>query len=287
MKNIYALALLVLSAVPTFAQDEYFELVSEDNFWQSWQSGFFVINAEQYFDGDSVIGDYTYYAFYSVLDIAPDSPALDGWLREDVDEQTIYVRSGGEDKLMYDFDVQPGDIFVVESQLCQAVMQVESLTTATVNGQEREQINFLGDDGEYWIEGIGSVYSVFHPGFIQCNLTDFQPEVKCFYTSGEWYWTNPAIEEPCEDITISVPSTEAPQPALYPNPVDREFKVVFTTPHSGSVDILTMSGEVAKTVHLADAFKHQIDVSDLPTGIYVVQITTENGEVFTSRLIKG
>ena len=41
------------------------------------------------------------------------------------------------------------------------------------------------------------------------------------------------------------------------------------------------------TSHLADAFKHQIDVSDLPTGIYVVQITTENGEVFTSRLIKG
>ena len=84
-----------------FSQD-YAPMVNEDHRWHVRQGGFIVFNSDMFLSGDTIVGEVTYKKFIAILDIAPNSPSLEALIREDVDEQKVFVYYQGEEKLLYD-----------------------------------------------------------------------------------------------------------------------------------------------------------------------------------------
>ena len=104
MKKLLFIAIVLFGGHTLFSQD-YAPMVSEDHRWHVRQGGFIIFNSDMFLSGDTLIGEVTYKKFIAILDIAPNSPSLEALIREDVDEEKVYVYYQGEDKLLYDFDM--------------------------------------------------------------------------------------------------------------------------------------------------------------------------------------
>jgi hypothetical protein len=70
---------------------------------------------------------------------------------------------------------------------------------------------------------------------------------------------------------------------IYPNPVQNELFIELENGQITHIDILDLSGKVIKSIMNNNA--KSIDVSDLTQGIYILNVSTENG-VSTNRFVK-
>ena len=73
--------------------------------------------------------------------------------------------------------------------------------------------------------------------------------------------------------------------SLAPNPADQRVSVYLQTPVAGQVRVLDLAGRVVMTqVLTSETSAPALDLSSLPTGLYVVQLE-QNGQRFTQRLL--
>ncbi len=70
---------------------------------------------------------------------------------------------------------------------------------------------------------------------------------------------------------------------LTPNPATSTFAINGLPQYSNTVDIINLSGNIV--ISLSSKHLHQIDISNLSKGVYIVQITTSN-QTFQQTLIK-
>jgi hypothetical protein len=82
------------------------------------------------------------------------------------------------------------------------------------------------------------------------------------------------------DECLSLESLEELNIAIVPNPAN-DFFTITTTAEITAIDLLELSG---RTVQRFDASAHEFDVSNLPTGVYIVRIAI-NGHYFQQRLV--
>jgi len=68
---------------------------------------------------------------------------------------------------------------------------------------------------------------------------------------------------------------------LYPNPAFNEFNIELEQEVLDQVNMYNLQGQLVKTSNIKN-----VDVSDLTTGIYLVQVVTTNGTTSTQQLIK-
>lgn len=83
---------------------------------------------------------------------------------------------------------------------------------------------------------------------------------------------------------LSVSEFDLQNIALYPNPVNDNLVVAIND--DATVEIYTILGKRMMTAQVSGQANNQLDVSALQSGMYLVKISTDNGQSITKKLIK-
>ena len=75
--------------------------------------------------------------------------------------------------------------------------------------------------------------------------------------------------------------------AIVPNPSSSTIEVIMNDANFNRVTISTIDGKIVNERNIEKTDKTLIDVSSYANGIYIVNVTSENGQVYTKKLIKN
>ncbi len=94
--------------------------------------------------------------------------------------------------------------------------------------------------------------------------------------------------ETCKNIPGAIETFQ-----VYPNPTEDQMSIEFSLKESRilSASLYQINGEEVKSIFKAQAFekgssKHEIHINDLPEGIYLLIVTSNNGDVISKRVIR-
>lgn len=74
---------------------------------------------------------------------------------------------------------------------------------------------------------------------------------------------------------------------LFPNPTSSILNIKWNSTETiASILIYDNLGRTVKEIEATENFNHQINVSELNTGLYVIQVNTINGKTFTQKIVK-
>ena len=195
-----------------------------------------------------------------------------------------------------EFFYAPGQIQSVVSEDIKAY-PVKSITRVTMSdGTKRKKYVFDPFQLESWIEGVGST-KFLNPFF---QVTDIGDKLLCFSSMGV-HLTNGDQGHNCDLTTYTCEITTPPinglnmtsstriienEPGLgaYPNPIIDKLQLT-GMPENGTAHIVNMLGiqvlEMKSTAKTED-----IDVSNLRSGIYMLQVCDAQGNCEVKKLVK-
>ena len=114
------------------------------------------------------------------------------------------------------------------------------------------------------------------------------------YSDSDCVWIDD-VNLPCvgilviEDLTdtthVGVQSHAMVRASVYPNPSNEWVNVESENPVHKIV-LLDMNGRVVKAINLSAANRYQLNMSDVPSGFYMMQITFDNKETQNLKIIK-
>jgi hypothetical protein len=254
-----------------------------------------IYSTYQYFiNGDTLIDTVLYSAIYSAEtylseDIDTANAIYLGGLREDTNKY-IYYKPGELDQVMsyqayidnstldelllYRFDLDSGEIFYL-NQYQNFPYIVEDIDSVLVDTKYRKRYILSGGNPDFdeWIEGIGSYFSLFGP---LCHNFEGYDFLLCYEDPAIFYlgeWNNMGK---CY-YTVGIPEKYNPSFDMYPNPADENIKI--TLEESADADQLVLYNSTGQIVnHLkieAINQKYEMEVSSLPSGLYVVVLFSE------------
>jgi hypothetical protein len=123
-----------------------------------------------------------------------------GYLREDVENhQLIYRDLEGEEGLIYDFEMEVGDIITIDNVYLETPnieMECVGIETIIVNGEEKIQYELHNnefDQSEIWIEGMGSNNGILSSGYYCTGITGSSSELLCYSFNDELIYSNPTF----------------------------------------------------------------------------------------------
>jgi hypothetical protein len=201
-------------------------------------------------------------------------------------KQTWFLPLGEErEHLIYDFNLSPGQTaFVSDPFGYYTEMEVINVDSIAVKDVKRLRIQLKGlDDNtitDTWVEKIGSIHGIlsscYEPSGWKNNLLCveendqqiFQNEhyTDCFYTM--------------KKLINDVKTNEQHNIVVYPNPVTNQLII---SNQSGKLEkmevkLFDTKGRLyfTKKFH---AFTNEIDVSKIPAGHYLIQITTDSWNI--------
>ena len=203
----------------------------------------------------------------------------------------VFARVEGQEYLLYDFDLELGDIYT--PQLCEMAGEIQILdgsiggyevtevSTMIINGEERRVISFdtfgSGPWNLQWIEGVGSNKGLFH-GTEVC-ATDLISRLTCFERNTVDEYMNPEFETCCvfalSDGASDIGSTNGK--VVYPNPISSSEALKWSEGfQSGHLTVFTQEG---KLMYDEEISKHStLTPSDmgLSPGLYHFQMEIGN-----------
>lgn len=264
--------LFTLASSLLFAQ--YIPALQQGNQWNVTVSGWGTYDVE-YTVGSSIqIGVNTYQEIIQTNPDVPNSTVVYGYFREDASTQRIYKYSEQGDELYYQFDVTEGETIETYCLGNPAILTVYSVSTITLNGQQRTQVDLSVDGAPVtsWIEGMGSMNGIVDPTAV--FVTDYWPFVTCFFENGTLTWDNPGDMITCGLTNDIDDNTESVQLfSAYPNPVTSLLTVQIPQAffnQNTSVEIRNVEGRLLKIENTLGRSSLQIDMSNLPSGVYAV-----------------
>jgi len=151
-------------------------------------------------------------------------------LRETSDSKVFwYDYDSGTEKLLYDFDVQQGEIVnlypVFQNQNSKPYL-VDSITMTTFAGQLRKTIYLTNEyvGNEIWYQGVGSSKGILYsaPGSVGVEFTD----LLCYYENNVMTYINPDYND-CFYIVENVSEIIKPKYnyTITPNPAKDYFVI--------------------------------------------------------------
>lgn len=317
MKNILT-ATLIFWSVSAFSQ--YIPVVNSDSHWltsfyDSNPGDFTEYGSDQevYFQNDSIINDTVYSKLWiktwrsfasgpgGNFDTTYANPEARfyGLFFEDEENQRFYTRpfgssgatSCGKDlKLVWDFGLEVGDTsthFIPEYGC--VPYKVDSIVFATdILAPRRKFFISSADDfhffetGTCFVEGIGAIESFGGGAVFGLNpsVPDYNRvySLECFLLNNENLigsncFNTTAIEEYALQSGLRVKQNHIKSSVTISIPVEGELRIY----HVSGSDI------IAKTV---DAGQVELNLSNQPSGMYVVHLNAVSGETFAAKIIK-
>jgi hypothetical protein len=200
----------------------------------------------------------------------------DFWLRKDGDIMLMYDPVEQTSNLLYDFSKQQGEEWSINlPDGCPPfVVTVDSVSTALISGVSLrvqhisfDQYNCYDFSSDIY-EGIGSSHYLFPTG----NLCDGGANgLRCFSTQDQQYIINP--NSPCLPTSIKKYLAQIDF-NIFPNPV--QDKLYFeTTNQNWNYEIINLQGQKI----MSGTYQDIIDVEQLPSGIYLLQLQ-QNDEMY-------
>jgi hypothetical protein len=273
----------------TYGQD-YFPLIEENKTWNvlavafqpPFDTSFSTITYKV--SGDTIINSESYKKIYSSNEENPANWNLWCFMREDANKK-VWSRLPGSysENQMYDFDVSVGD--TVMSGLGEIVsLKIDSISDILVNQEIRNKywlscIEFP-DYKETWIEGVGSNKGICWSGsaFIVGGWYWFL----CMSENGELIYMNPNYES-CYLIT-DINEIEKTILKVFPNPTKNTLTIEnIEHIEIESISLLNTNGQIIKQF---DSKNTQLDLSNISSGLFLLKISYNNGELIEKILIE-
>lgn len=181
------------------------------------------------------------------------------------------------DILLYDFNAQAGDSLGWKVYSAK-VIQVDSFQLT--NGEWRRKIIF--DDGEYWIEGVGSLFGLF--GSYQPPPFEGAYFLNCFRQNDELLLESlPVMGTDCDHIYTGINDlVGGPGPAVFPNPAADFVTFDLSTPGlKSTITIYNSEGEQVQRYSNFHSPQLKINVSDIGADglyFYMISVNAEKSE---------
>jgi len=248
---------------------------------------------------DTIIGSYTYKKF---KDPFPQSEYYDGnnhpqlkvCLREDVAAKKVYKFVNGADRLLYDFNLETGDV----------ISQYDNTFTATVDyivandGSSRKRITLTSAE-EYcsqnvtmvWIEGIGSTKHPFYPQHNMYNVCSagggLMIYTKCCFQNGEHI----AGGDNCTDLMqtfLAVDDTQniSSQISCSPNPFSTAITIQSAIAlKAATIRVYNTMGLLVRESNNESGTELKINTSGLQSGLYLLQVLEKGKVIKTAKIM--
>ncbi len=143
------------------------------------------------FSGDSVLNGKTYHKLYESVDLDQENRSLNSLWYENNDSVYKYNYLSSQDDLIYDFNIDVGDTFVVDDFLS---LKVDSITDKNWGGSLRKHWYLSRLDGyspttTVWIKGIGQ--TGYFVRSTEIDIVGAVVELLCFHENGNLIYQNP------------------------------------------------------------------------------------------------
>lgn len=208
--------------------------------------------------------------------------------------QKIYRFINDMDCLLYDFDMDNGDIVTFNN--CQEGgnssedHKVKGVFTFIWNGELRryfdmEQLSYPYDWYRIY-EGIGSWQDWLNPSFQNNNE---HAELICHQKKGEeapiYYYTDYSIES-CNSFLVGTDLPQFSELNIFPNPGSDFIKLTSENESFETIKIYDTSGVLIQNNSVdKNATEHEIDISKLTPGLYFISIKSQ-GHQFMEKFMK-
>ncbi|MFO7879915.1 MAG: T9SS type A sorting domain-containing protein [Bacteroidales bacterium] len=292
LKTIFSFFLIV-SAINLSAQ-EYIPMLQEGKIWNFTTENYpqppdypgDTTTISYILSGDTVINSITYKTLYQTSCTESGDAQVSGnpvaFLRENTSSKQVFVHSGGEEFLLYDFSVQTGDTLYAENYIWSDInyLVVTDTDTSVIDGTARKTIHFslypdLGWTGA-WTAGIGSSTTLIN--YIQGDGA-YTKSLNCLFENGTLVYHN-TYETCCPGELTSVRDAKSlnNQITLFPNPAVNILNIEFSGTESSRIRIFDVSASLIYQEKLHPG-KSKINISQLPAGIYIAKITGKNESI--------
>ena len=239
-----------------------------------------------YFDGDSIIGDYSYKKVFMCDDKLHENIKYQGIMR-DQNEKTYFIPANFETEyLLYDFSLEEGmsfEYFDFRAQESE-IFHVKTVDFVEINGFLKKRIQLTYHDWviDTWIEKIGSLTGILYPCF-RYFITGGVRELLCYFRNDELFYKNPEYFE-CyyEGNDLAVPLVENNSFSVFPNPANDKFIISASDQTISNIEIFDILG---KKIY-SQPHGNTIDVSSFSKGLYLLKVYDTNGQVSSFKIIK-
>ncbi len=300
--RVYKLILgvfITLFAFNTYAQDyEYIPLVKPGiQIWTTTVAteGYRHYNRFALTEEDTLIEGDTYKKLYQFQDSVfnPLTAEFIGGLRENSLKQVFYKEKvsynyeGWVTSLICDFSLSVGDTFALN--FSDYYVKVIAIDTVEINNILRKEISIGIDLGGYeyfkFIEGIGNNLGLLFDNIMRFITGGGHGKLLCYEHNGELQYMADDITD-CSNPYSSLYgiSIEDNSITLYPNPTNNEISISSES-LINSIEIYNSLGQKVYTETINSKEK-TIDVSSLPSGVYVLGAKTDDG-IMRKKIIKN
>lgn len=297
MKKVIFLPIIIMFLIVNSAiAQQYYPFQTDTAKWSvtSWfhnypggyshETVFFFIN------GDTIFDTVTYSKIYRVVpqstyEIDTASAEYIGGLRED-SQKHIYYKPGElnqeftihcyienstlDEFLLYRFDVALGDVFEL-NEFIPFPVGVAGVDSVLVGSHYRRRLQIAGTQYEDWIEGIGSMTSLFG-NF--CPLFESADDLWC-YEDPETFFIGPMNEtERCTYFIVGQEENHSSEITLFPNPATNLIQI--NNSENQPINQILFFDQLGHLVWQIANPDKTIDVSKLSPGMYVVEIVSGN-----------
>jgi Secretion system C-terminal sorting domain len=238
------------------------------------------------FEGDSIIGAYTYKKiWYSCDSTTQQWTHYSSLIREDSSGKVFMSVGAGEDYLQYDFGANIGDtIMLFDWSPCS--VRLESIDSVTLlNGAVRKRWNYKIGNANYYeraIEGIGYLTGVDKR--IESCQTDYPYALLCYFENGELLYRAPGTNS-CFITPTSEPSI-ADQIKIGPNPFSDHLLVNLPASLTNIQWILyDYLGREVKREQLQSG-QNDIVTDQVPTGLYFWELSAGAVSLKRGKIVK-
>jgi hypothetical protein len=288
MKHLLYISILLFS-INSFGQS--IALPDSNAVWS-------VYNEKYFIDGDSTFNSVDYKKYYLTTDSLMTNPSFFAIAREDTLTREVYAIASGDtlEHLLYDFSLNVNDTTTVyplsflpySGPIKVQVEAVDSVLIGTVYHKRQKVVGFDQDTGmdEYWIEGIGSTMGLFNSGVTGYVIFDiYYPVLLCFEKDDILLYDSPFYSNCYEDYPTGINDIEFQKTIdIFPNPVTNSVSIKSETEISG-YQIVSASGQIISTQRVKTS-SISVDMTNFDDGVYIFQLTTENG-VVSKKIIKN
>mgnify|MGYP006284491749 CR=1 FL=1 len=286
MKKIILLFFLLSGTIPLHGQ-EYVPLLDTNKVWNTFEEYFSHTKTHNHSRGAT----YPYYLERCEIDTTrfiikkklPGQVSAElGYLTEDTITRKVFYTDmyGGEEMLLYDFNLVAGDSFYYSW-----VIEVDSIQL--LDGTYRKRIVF--DDGyNSWIEGIGNSWGglLWLEWDIKQNLPAYAI-LLCHYENDTLLYFDDRYGTCNYNYTQNNAETleKSITPIIYPNPFSQKLSILLERVNGQRIDLIIKTLDGRQVFNATLNSENSLDLSFLSKGIYLLVLTNRDFQ-YTTKIIK-
>lgn len=197
------------------------------------------------------------------------------WLVALVRQQgrTLRAWNGEVDTLLHDFDLHVGDLVPISLTNSSDAIEVVAVDSMLMNGQWRRVYTLVNGWADQLVEGVGSNNGLLEPiaVVLECGYS-----LDCYGMAGAGYYPGPGPQ--CQ-LPDGLPELETPAMSMGPNPASDQLTISLAGDvGNGVLQLLDAQGRLVRSVTPVGRTWNW-DVSDVPTGVYQLQLCSGTTKV--------